>query len=101
MKVIRLKQAFSAAAVLALLGIATSALAHSNNSDAAEASTDSKAPPSIADQNAAFQKRKAEQAEKDKKSAQETKQKADKAAKCTNARAQQTPENRRILNECQ
>ena len=170
MKVIRLKQVFSTAAALALLGIATSALAqfvwldekgvkqysdmpppasvpnkrilktpgHSlprgNDAEEADAGADSKpdakAPPTIADQNAAFQKRKVEQAEKDKKAAQEAKQKADKAANCANARAnqrtldsgariaqtdangqrsyvsdeqraQQTQENRRILDDCQ
>lgn len=174
MKVIRLKQAFSATAVLALLSIATSALAQfvwldekgvkqysdmpppasvpnqrilkapSQNlprangageagvgvADGSDSKPDTKAPPSFADQNAAFQKRKAEQAEKDKKSAQEAKQKADKANNCANARAnqrtldsgariaqtdangqrsyisdaqraQQTQENRRILDECQ
>ncbi|AMP00921.1 hypothetical protein CAter282_3107 [Collimonas arenae] len=170
MKVIRLKQVFSTAAALALLGIATSALAqfvwldekgvkqysdmpppasvpnkrilkspgHSlprgNDAEQADAGTDSKsdakAPPTIADQNAAFQKRKVEQAEKDKKAAQEAKQKADKTANCANARAnqrtldsgariaqtdangqrsyindeqraQQTQENRRILDDCQ
>ncbi|MEO6921201.1 MAG: DUF4124 domain-containing protein [Collimonas sp.] len=47
------------------------------------------APPTIAEQDAAYQKRKAEQAEKSKKAAQEAKQASDKAENCARARANQ------------
>lgn len=62
--------------------------------DAADAAaTDAKAapaaPPTIAEQDAAYQKRKAEQAEKNKKAAQDAKQASDKAENCARARANQ------------
>ena len=102
--------------------------------EAADAGADSKpeakAPPTIAEQNAAFQKRKTEQAEKAKKAEQEAKLASNKAENCARARAnqrtldsgariaqtdasgqrsymndqqraQQNAQNRETLNECQ
>jgi type IV secretory pathway VirB10-like protein len=63
------------------------------NDTSDDAATDAKAapaaPPTIAEQDAAYQKRKAEQAEKNKKAAQEAKQASDKAENCARARANQ------------
>jgi hypothetical protein len=56
---------------------------------AADAKTAPAAAPTIAEQDAAYQKRKAEQAEKSKKAAQEAKQASDKAENCNRARANQ------------
>jgi hypothetical protein len=57
--------------------------------NAADAKTAQAAPPTVAEQDAAYQKRKAEQAEKNKKTAQEAKQASDKAENCARARANQ------------
>lgn len=109
-------------------------LPQNTNAADADAATDNKpdakTPPTIAEQNTAFQKRKAEQAEKNKKAEQEAKFTSDKAANCNRARAnqraldsgarmaqtdangqrsimndsqraQQKEENRRVLSECQ
>jgi hypothetical protein len=69
-------------------------LPQNTGSEAADVAADSgkpeaKAPPTIAERNAAFEKRKAEQAEKNKKAEQETKLAADKTANCARARANQ------------
>ncbi|WP_211468115.1 DUF4124 domain-containing protein [Collimonas silvisoli] len=56
---------------------------------AADSKPDAKAPPTIAEQDAAFQKRKAEQAEKNKKAEQEAKLASNKAENCARARANQ------------
>ena len=61
------------------------------NSDADSTPPDSKdkAPPTLAEQNAAFKKRQDEQAAKDKKAADSAKEAADKAKNCANARSYQ------------
>jgi type IV secretory pathway VirB10-like protein len=62
----------------------------SENTDAvADAKPDTKAPPTVAEQDAAYQKRKAEQAEKNKKAEQEAKLASNKAENCARARANQ------------
>jgi hypothetical protein len=66
--------------------------AGSGNADAvdvADAKPDTKAPPTIAEQDAAYQKRKTEQAEKNKKAEQEAKLASNKAENCARARANQ------------
>jgi hypothetical protein len=55
----------------------------------ADGKPEAKAPPTIAEQNAAFQKRKTEQAEKAKKAEQEAKLASNKAENCAHARANQ------------
>lgn len=55
----------------------------------ADAAGDAKVAPTIAEQNAAFQKRKAEQAEKNKKAEQDAKLASNKAENCARARANQ------------
>lgn len=61
------------------------------NSDVSSVPADSKdkAPPTLAEQNAAFKKRQDEQAAKDKKAADSAKEAADKAKNCESARAYQ------------
>ncbi|HWW03862.1 DUF4124 domain-containing protein [Collimonas sp.] len=96
----------------------------------ADSKPEAKAPPTVAEQDAAYQKRKAEQAEKNKKAEQEAKLASNKAENCVRARAnqraldsgarisetdangqrsyisdqqraQQTAQNREALNDCQ
>lgn len=55
--------------------------------DSKDAQNKDKAPPTLAEQNAAFKKRQDEQAAKDKKAADSAKDAADKAKNCENARA--------------
>lgn len=56
---------------------------------AADSKPEAKAPPTVAEQNAAFQKRKTELAEKNKKAEQEAKLASSKAENCARARANQ------------
>jgi len=63
--------------------------AGSTPADGKDAQNKDQAPPTLAEQNAAFKKRQDEQAAKDKKTADSAKEAADKAKNCENARAYQ------------
>lgn len=66
------------------------AAANATTADAAgDSKPDANAAPTVAEQNAAFQKRKAEQAEKSKKAEQDAKLASNKAENCARARANQ------------
>lgn len=70
-------------------GAASQEAGNDTTDGAADVSATPAAPPTVAEQEAAYQKRKAELAEKNKKAAQEAKQASDKAVNCARARANQ------------
>ncbi|AIY42563.1 putative transmembrane protein [Collimonas arenae] len=70
-------------------GVAEASDSATDGAQDAKAAPAQAAPPTIAEQDAAYQKRKAEQAEKNKKAAQEAKLASDKAENCARARANQ------------